>query len=480
MKRELFLDCAPDYVRAAVIKDGKLCEIHTEAVSSAKLTESLFCGRITGIRLSVCAAFVDIGLELNAFLPLSEIENKKLKCGDFLIVQGAAKQATDSKGLRITTKINLAGSSLVLVPGQHDVRISKKIQDETLREQLLEAGRLICPPDCGLIIRTASQNLTMELLRDEVEALEAKWRQACLKAEGMTKPGLILERTTLEERLLRDLAGVELARIVTNSRASATRMAAWKSKGFLREETAVELFAETDRLIFDAYALEDQIERALKKRVWLPCGGYLVMDSCEAMTVIDVNSGKMMLGKDAEDTAFRVNMEAAREVAHQIRLRDISGMIVVDFIDMKDNGHRQALVRALRDSVRADRSQVKVYGLTHLGLMEMTRKRVHAQLHKKMHVSCSYCSGTGEVFSGEETARRALRQVRRMALSGQRGPFVVRCAPQTAVALSGYVNTSGCDVYALAANGRHAEKFDIEQMGIALQIPQGAVKLKKE
>ena len=225
--------------------------------------------------------------------------------------------------------------------------------------------------------------------------------------------------------------------------------------------------------------IEPQIDHALKKRVWLPCGGYLIIDRCEAMTVIDVNSGKMVLGRSMEDTAICVNLEAAREVARQLRLRDVGGVVVIDFIDMALPEHREALTRALRDAAKPDRAQVKVFGLTPLGLMELTRKRVHAELHRQLCAPCTYCSGTGEVLSPGEVARRALCAVRRKALSGQSGPYLVRLSPAAAQALAGRVSPPECAVYALGVPGRHAETFDIEPINPEAGMPKGAVRLSE-
>lgn len=465
-------------LRAAVVEDGILCEIHSERAKETKATESLFLGRVAQIKPSVCAAFVDIGLELNGFLPLDETQLKTLRCGDTVIVQGAAKQTTDTKGLRLTTKLNLAGKWLVLVPESSGVHISKKVKDEGLRRFLAETAEKICPESCGLIVRTASMDVTQELLQEEADMLYAQWLDVQRKAAGMTKPGVLRERLPLDERLVRDLAGRELCRVVTNSRQSTERFAQMQRQGLIPQTVQIEYFEEKSQLLFDAFQLEPKIERALRRHVWLDCGGYLIVDSCEAMTVIDVNSGKMTLGRDIEETALRVNLEAAQEVARQIRLRDIGGVIVVDFIDMKKAENRDALIKALRLAVRGDRAQVQVLGLTQLGLMEMTRKRVHTELRKTLCVSCSYCGGTGEIDGPEETARRALMQVRRKALSGQCGPFIVKLASAAAQALA-QMTSADCEVYALPSPRSHAAHFVIEQIEEAAKLPDGAVRLKK-
>lgn len=479
MERTLVFDCQPDTTRAAVLENGILCELHEEHAHETKLTESLFYGRIEQIRPSVRAAFVNIGLEQNAFLPLDEIEGIP-RCGDTFIVQGAARQAVDSKGLRITARINLAGKTLVLVPGGNAVHVSKKIRDPETRRQLSEAAQAVCPPGCGLIVRTASQDVTDALLAEEAAELFARWQEIMRRASGMTHPGLLWERLPLAGRLVRDLANASLSRIVTSSAAHADALRAQQATGVLPEHTRIECFEERGALIFDAFSIEEAIDRALRRRVWLPCGGYLVVDSCEAMTVIDVNSGKMTLGRSVEETALRVNLEAAQEVARQLRLRNTGGMIVVDFIDMMQAEHRELLTQTLRQAVRADRSPVKVLGLTRLGLMEMTRKREEEELHKRLNVSCAACSGTGEVLGAEESARRALRQARRMALGGARGPFLLRCAAQTAAALARCINPLETDIYALGVSGRRPDRWEIEALSPEGPIPSGAARLPRE
>ena len=478
MERTLIFDCQSDMTRAAVLEDGTLCELHEERAGETKLTESLFYGRIEQIRPSVCAAFVNIGLEQNAFLPLGELR-KTPRCGDMLIVQGAAQQAVETKGLRVTARINLAGKTLVLVPGGEGVHVSKKIRAPEDRQQLLEAAQAVCPPGCGLIVRTASQDVTDALLREEAAELFARWQQIGRRAAGMVRPGLLWERLPLAQQLIRDVAGSALELIVTSSAAHAAALRTQQAQGLIPESTRIEHFEESGTLIFDAFSVEEEIDRALRRRVWLPCGGYLVVDSCEAMTVIDVNSGKMTLGHSIEETALRVNLEAAREVARQIRLRNVGGMIAVDFIDMAKAEHREALTHALTQAVRADRSPVKVLGLTRLGLMEMTRRRGGEELHRRLCVSCASCSGTGEVLGAEESARRALRKVRRMALGGTRGPFLVRCAAQTAAALSRCVNPLETDIYAVSAPGRRPDRWELEPLGEGEQPPAGAVRLPR-
>ncbi|MBQ7887782.1 MAG: Rne/Rng family ribonuclease [Clostridia bacterium] len=475
MTRKLIVDDSLGCIRAAVLEDGTLCEIHSEKQAADDQAESLYLGRIQSIQPSLHAAFVDIGTDIHAFLPMRE--GMDLRCGEMIIVQGQARQSTDSKGLRITDNVNLAGKWLVLLPNGGGVHISKKIKVPALREALEALGKEICPPDCGLIIRTAGEGVTEQLLFDEAQALYRLWLEITARAKGRTAPGLLHQRLPLHLRLARDMGG--LSEILINSESGYRQLVSMQESCALSPDTQIQHFQETSSLIFDAYNIESRIDKVLKKRVWLPCGGYLVIDHCEAMTVIDVNSGKMVLGRDLENTALRVNLEAAQEAARQLRLRDIGGIVLIDFIDMREEEHKQLIVRAMREAVLHDRTQVTVEGFTRLGLMEITRKRKHEQLRKSMRASCSYCSGVGEVLSGDEVARRALRQVRRMILGGQRGPFVIRCGAGAAQALCGMPAPDQAEIYCLAAPGHHAEKFDIEQIGSGMPPPNGACALSK-
>lgn len=460
------------------MEDGHLCELHHENRHQEKLTETLFYGRVQAIRPSVHAAFIDIGQDKNAFFPLDDQQN--LRCGDMLIVQGAAKQTTQTKGLRVSSKVSLAGKWLILTPNENGVFISKKVKDVQLRRELLEQGQKICPPGCALIIRTASEEATPDRLEEEAQTLFKRWQEAQSRAKGMLKPGVLLRQLPLDIRLMRDLAGQSLKRVITNDKSCYDNLCREQNDEHISSETKIEWFEEKDTLLFDAFNLETQIDHALKKRIWLPCGGYLIFDFTEAMTVIDVNSGKMITGRNMEETALRVNQEAVEEIARQLRLRDVGGMIVIDLIDMECAENREKIVSVMKEAVKADRSPVTVEGITKLGLLEMTRRRKGDQLRRVMQTACTYCSGKSEVLSAQEVARRALRQVRRKALSGQRGPFAVLLAPDAAQALSMMTQPKNCArIYAVPIPGRHSERIEIKQLEAEEEPPKGALTLKE-
>ena len=478
MDKQICIDCSFGLTRAAVIEDGLLRELMYERASEKKLTETLFLGRVEQIRPSVGAAFVNIGEGLNAFLPIEK--QHSLRCGDMIIVQGAAKQAVETKGLRVTDRINLAGKWLVLVPNSSGIHVSKKVKDASLRELLLSIGKDICPSGCGLIIRTASEDVTEDALKEEAETLFSQWLLIQKKAQSERRPCILNERIPLDLRIVRDYSGKELSGIITNDLFCFKRLCLEKESGRIPSQTQIRWFEEKDQLLFDVFSIETQIDKALKKRVWLPCGGYLIIEPCEALTVIDVNSGKMTLGKNTEDTAFQVNMEAAEEIARQLRLRGISGIVVIDFIDMTQSEHRELVADCLRKVAQSDRAPVKIEGFSKLGLLELTRKRVNDTLLKTHKATCTYCSGNGMILAPGEVALRALRQVKRMVLSGHRGPFLIKCAPLVASALSEMASGLTCPVYACPTPSRHAERYEIEQLGEHAPIPNGAIQIKKD
>ena len=477
MKRTIAIDHSLGVTRAAVLEDGALCEMHIERENVVSQTESLFYGRVQAIKPSVRAAFVDVGLDKNVFLPLRE--GASLRAGDWVIVQGAASQSVKTKGLRVTDRPMIAGKWLVLLPGDAGVRLSKKIRDEALREQLREMAEAICPEGCGLIVRTASV-LSPESLKEEAQELLSRWQEIVRRAAGMTAPGVLWERERLYQALVRDLGTPELERITVNETGCYQALLAEQTAGRIDRQTEITLYDERERgmLLFDVLGLEAQIDCALRRRVWLPCGGELVIEPCEAMTVIDVNSGKMTLGRDLEETALRVNLEAADEIARQLRLREIGGVVVIDFIDMSRAENRERLTKRMREAVLRDRSAVHVEGLTRLGLMELTRKRKGEELRRRLCDSCGHCGGTGETLSAEETALRALRDVRRRALGGQRGPFVIECGKRCAQALAGHENpVEGARIYVTGAYGGAAERYSIAQIGENEMPPVGTALL---
>ena len=470
MEREIFLECGPDRVRMAVVEDGKLCEYAVECAGQEKQTGSLYKGRVQRVLTGMQAAFVDIGLEKNAFLPLREGE--RLHGGDERLVQVLKEPPGETKGLRVTQEIALPGRYCVFKPLGGGVSVSHKIE-AAQREQMRAALAPLCPPGAGLVLRTQAAQAGADDIRAEIDALTARWRQIERDFGQKSGPGLVWREENLALRMLRDVQNRETTRVCVQGSGALEA---------LRGQVPAEILSgcESETPIFDLYGLEDKIERATHRRIWLGCGGYLVIDPCEAMTVIDVNSGKYTGKAGLEETAYAVNLEAAAEIARQLRLRDIGGIVVVDFIDMQETAHHEGLISAFQEALLADRSKVNLVGLTGLGLAELTRRRLSRPLGEVLQRPCPLCGGTGRVLSEEETARRALLQARRRLAGGSEAAYVISLHPASAGALAALRAPRGAVIYALARPGMGIEKFALTPLLGGEDPPKGAALLKQE
>ena len=470
MKREIYLECGPDRVRMAVVEDGKLCEYAEERAGREKRTGSLYKGRVQRVLSGMQAAFVDIGEEKNAFLPLGAGE--RLRGGDELLVQVLKDPPGDTKGLRLTREIALPGRFCVLKPMGEGVCVSHKVEAAS-REQLRAFFSPLCPTGMGLVLRTQAAQQETNAVEAEVRALEARWRGIERDYAQKSAPGLVWREENLALRMLRDVLSGETVRVCAQGQDAISA---------LKDQAPAEILCSCDGKtpIFDLYGLEEKIERATHRRVWLSCGGYLVVDPCEAMTVIDVNSGKYTGKAGLEETAYAVNLEAAVEVARQLRLRDIGGIVVVDFIDMQESAHREGLLAAFREALSADRSKVSLVGLTGLGLAELTRRRLSQPLSETLERPCPLCGGTGRVLCEEEVARRALTQLRRRLAAGSEAAYAISVHPAVAGALAALHAPRGATVYALAKPGMRIEKFALTALAGGEEPPHGAALLRQE
>ncbi len=470
MKREIFLEYGRELLRMAVVEDGKLCEYALERAGEGKRTGSLYKGRVQRVLSGMQAAFVDIGLEKNAFLPLSG--SGSVRGGQELLVQVLKDPPGETKGLRLTREITLPGRLCVLKPGGAGVSVSRKLAAPA-QERLRALGGAICPPDCGLLLRTQAERADDADIETEARALYERLLSIERAYASRSGPGLVLQEEDLAGRMLRDLLTPDTVRVAAQGEGAQA----------LRElvpENLLELHDVQSTPIFDVYGLETKAERACQRRVWLDCGGYLVIDPCEAMTVIDVNSGKYTGKHGLEETAYAVNLEAAREIARQLRLRDVGGIVVADFIDMEKEEHVEGVLAALREALASDRSKTHLVGMTGLGLVELTRKRLSQPLGEVLTRACPLCRGAGRVLREEEVARRALLEVRRRLSAGSGAALLLTLHPSAAQALSALCAPEGARVYALAKPGTPLEKFALTALVENETPPQGAALLNTE
>ena len=376
----------------ALVEDGKLCEYLRDDATSA--AETIYVGRVERIVPGMKAAFVDIGQEKNGFLPLEERSQSamlpKLQTGDTVLVQ-AKKEAQGTKGAFLTRDITLCGEMVILMPLNRYVGVSSRIEGEEERQALQSMGKRIADGRFGLIMRNAALNAAEEDIRTEVDELTCARDDIRRAAPTAHVPSMVHQPRTQLDSLLDDYRPRGIDRIITNDEALA------KQLGDIAPVTLA-----GDELMTIA-RLTHQREKALQRHVWLDSGASLVIDPCEAMTVIDVNTAKFTGKRDLSQTILRTNLEACKEIARQVRLRNLGGIILIDMIDMGEEAHRQQVLDALHEAFAADRVKTVIHGFTSLGLIEMTRKKSRIPLRDEWTRPCRACHGTGrEMLSKEE------------------------------------------------------------------------------
>ncbi|MDQ7800364.1 MAG: Rne/Rng family ribonuclease [Armatimonadota bacterium] len=481
MRRQIVANVEPFETRVAVFEDGQVVNLFIER--GEPLAGNVYKARVANVLRGMDAAFVDIGLERNAFLQVGDVRSQRiggedledaighggiqqrLRVGQEILVQ-VTKEPMGTKGARVTTYIALPAHYLVLMPTVQYVGVSRKIESETERRRLREIAQRLRPQGMGLIVRTAAEGATEKDLQDDLRYLLSVWNRVLERARTSRAPALLYQDLRLLRRVARDLFTGEVERFVVDSPREYERLVDLVGSYAPHLRDRLELYRGREP-VFEHYGVEREIETALQRKVWLPSGGTLVVDRTEAFTVIDVNTGRYVGDRDLATTILHTNLEAAREVVRQIRLRDIGGIILVDFIDMDDEKHRQQVLRALQEAVRGDRSKTHVIDLTQLGLVEITRKRVHQDLEAVLRMPCPYCNGRGRVLSPETVANRIRRELRRWCSSRAEPVVVVRVHPlvhaelvRDGAWLRRLEEQTGKTVRVVPKEGLHVEQFE--------------------
>ncbi|WP_135555054.1 Rne/Rng family ribonuclease [Paenibacillus cymbidii] len=396
-------------VKVALLEYGQLVELYMEHPQQEQRAGNVYKGRVVNVLPGMQAAFVDIGLGRNAFLYVDDLlpahadkqpAAKKtitdlVKPGDQLLVQ-VKKEAAGTKGARVTTHVTLPGRWVVYLPQADYVAVSRKIEADAERARLKEIGDRVRGESDGIIFRTVSAGETENALRHDFESLRELWTGVLRTAETCKAPSLVYRDLDMLPRLLRDLVAPDVDELVVNDAKVAAELRRMIGQTYPPlAERVVESAGEPP---FLTNRIAEEAERAYKRKVWLPSGGYIVIDQTEALTVVDVNTGKFIGEDDLEETVFRANAEAARELARLLRLRDIGGIVIVDFIDMEQESHRQAIADLMHESVKRDRTKTNVVGWTKLGLLELTRRKVRRTLADLIYEPCPHCSGYGKAF----------------------------------------------------------------------------------
>ncbi|HHT69597.1 MAG TPA: Rne/Rng family ribonuclease [Firmicutes bacterium] len=428
MKRKIVISALLNQVQVGIVENGRLVEYYLERDSRDRLGSNIYKGRVENILPGMGAAFVDIGMAKNAFLFLADSIDE-LKIGDSVMVQ-VSKEAVGTKGPRVTTRVSLPGRYLVLMPFQEHTGISRQITDETERARLKEIAEEIRPENMGLIVRTVAEHCTHEELEADVADLLEEWSRITNKHRGKSSSRLLYQDYDLVHRILRDLYASGNTTIVVDNADMQKRVQDELASLGVKEPVQVDLHqGKVD--VFTHLGLKKELERAGNNRVWLDCGGYLVFNQTEALLSIDVNTGKYVGSKNLQDTVLKTNLEAAAEIAHQLRLRNTGGIVIIDFIDMADPSHREAVLQQLATSLSADKTRTNLLGFTRLGLVELTRKKTDRLLSHILDVDCPHCKGRGRVPSDETVAFQIAREVNSLALEDVEA-IEVRCHPSVA------------------------------------------------
>ncbi|MDB2619005.1 ribonuclease G [Litoricolaceae bacterium] len=424
MRHEILLNFTPLETRVAVVEQGMLQEILIERATHRGLVGNVYLGQVVRVLPGMQACFVDIGLDRSAFLhtkdfPSSQETHERsiqqlVTEGQSLLVQ-VIKDPVGSKGARLTAEVSLPARHLVLMPFANHVGISQRIDDEATREHLktiaveaLKAQNL----ECGVIIRTAGDGQTTDDLEEDLGYLRRVWDNILKEQQTAKAPALLFEELPLTHRMIRDQIRRETDRVLIDSLETYTKLSQFASK-FMPELSHLIQHYQGDRPIFDLYQIEDEIEKALSRQVELKSGAYLVVDQTEAMTTIDVNTGRFVGAHTLEQTVFRTNLEAAVAIGRQLRLRNLGGMVVIDFIDMDDDEHRRQVLRTLERSLDEDPVKTRVIGFNDLGLVVLTRKRSRESLSDLLQEPCPHCHGTGQMKTAETVCYEIFRAVMR-------------------------------------------------------------------
>jgi ribonuclease G len=424
LSEEILINVTPQETRVAVVGAGAVQELLVERAASRGQVGNLVLGRVARVLPGLQSAFVEVGLERAAFLHVADIWEareaprpieKLLTEGQALMVQ-VVKDPIGTKGARLSTQLSLAGRLLVYLPNDAHIGISQKIEGDDGRAQLRERIKELVPADekGGFIARTLAESATEEELRADLDYLRSLWRAIRSRAQGAQPPQLLHQDLSLAQRVLRDMVGAGTARVLVDSRENHQKLKSFAAQYMPRLAGKIEHYAG-ERPLFDLYDVEDEIEKALARRVELKSGGTLVIDQTEALTTIDVNTGAFVGSRSFDDTVFKTNLEAAQAIARQLRLRNLGGIIVIDFIDMGSAEHRNAVLEEFRRALAGDRTRITLNGFTSLGLVEMTRKRTRESLAHVLCEPCPTCQGRGAVKTAVTVCHQILREILREA-----------------------------------------------------------------
>lgn len=471
MATEIIVNTTQEETRVALLENKLVTEIFIERAKDRGNTGNVYKGRVVKVLPGMQAAFVDIGLEKSAFLYVADVYNsvdeyaqmmgeeglgeeedviefeeeggrprrrrtstlsieELLQEGQEILVQ-VAKEPIGTKGARVTSYITLPGRYLVYMPTVDHVGISRRIESEAERKRLKETVAGSKKPGTGYIVRTVSEGQDAEEIKRDIDFLELLWQRILKKNEKLSAPSVLHYDLDLVFRTIRDLFTQDVERLVVDSQSEYMRVKEFLDNYLPQLSSRAELY-DKEEPIFDAYDVEIEISRALGRKVWLKSGGYIVIDQAEALTAIDVNTGRFVGKRNLEDTILKTNLEAVREIAYQLRLRNIGGIIILDLIDMEKEENRRKVHSSLQEYLSHDKAKTNIYQLSELGLIEMTRKRTRESLGRSLCDPCPYCDGKGFIKSPVTVCYEIFREIRRLAHTAKEKKIMVSVNPEVA------------------------------------------------
>ena len=481
MNKEILVDANGFATRVAVVENGSPVELYVEQEGTERLVGNIYNGKVQNVLPGMQAAFIDIGLERNAFLyagdivlsddPDDEIEQipesknirDLLKPGQTIMVQ-VAKDPVGTKGARVTTHITLAGRTLVLMPTMDYVGVSRRIEKDDERQRLRKIITELKPKGMGVIVRTASAGKSKEMFAEDLEGIVKLYHEIEKKAKKKKAPALLHAEQSLLFRTVRDLLMKDIDRVFVNDQDTYEQLR--EIADVMAPKLKARILLKESEALFDRYDTEGKIEKALARKVWLKSGGYLIIDRTEALTSIDVNSGKFVGKDNLEKTITAVNCEAAKEIAKQLRLRDIGGIIIIDFIDMEKEGNRSLVLTTLKNALRDDHTRSHVFGFTHLGLAEMTRKKTGRSISDTLKQVCPYCGGDAKVLAPETMITRIRKQTVQVIRGSNNKRMIIEAHPDVVEAM-------------LKAEKKHGHLFPQEEKGTYYVRPNPALHVEK-
>ena len=464
MKQEIFINSTPQESRIAITEDGVLAEFFIERKEEMGIAGNIYKGKVARVLPGMQAAFVDIGMEKAGFLHASDFYavpedmqliaasaedvdfeeapkppppsrrlplERRISSGEEILVQ-VAKDPLGTKGARITSHVSLPGRYMVFMPNTKHLGISRRIESEEERKRLKEIAQSLRTEEGGFILRTACEGRSKREIQRDLSFLTKLWNRIQKKAATAPAPSLIHQDLDLITRAIRDFFITETTQVVVDSAKDHRRIVDFVHNFMPRLKSKIVLYNDKEPL-FDRYGIEEKIEKALERRVWLKSGGYIIIERTEALTAIDVNTGRFVGKRSQEETIFKTNLEATQEIVRQLRLRNVGGLIIIDFIDMEKEGNRKKVYEGLKEALKKDKARTNILKISELGLVEMTRQRTRESLENQLLSPCPHCDGRGRVKSPVTVAYDVLRAIKKQEIKVENGGnIIVRMHPDVA------------------------------------------------